>query len=124
MERHLSDVYAAQQECPAVADAVVLFRVWARQRGLSQVREERRRGGRERGVCLGKNDIIIYCACVINEVKAIEGKYTHTTLGKERLCCGFSRLLSHLRKKVLWIFCCKWIPHTIAWTITNTNILL
>jgi U3 small nucleolar RNA-associated protein 22 len=36
MERHLSDVYAAQQECPAVADAVVLFRVWARQRGISQ----------------------------------------------------------------------------------------
>ena len=43
MERHLSDVYAAQQECPAMANAVVLFRVWARQRGLNQVRE----GGRE-----------------------------------------------------------------------------
>ena len=66
MERHLSDVYAAQQECPAMADAVVLLRVWARQRGLSQVREERRkRGGGEEeereeerrkrgGVCLGK----------------------------------------------------------------------
>ena len=64
MERHLSDVYPAQQECPAMADTVVLLRVWARQRGLSQVGEERR-GGREEeereeerrkrgGVCLGK----------------------------------------------------------------------
>ena len=37
MERHLAEVYAAQQECPAMADAVVLFRVWARQRGLALV---------------------------------------------------------------------------------------
>ena len=75
MERHLSDVYAAQQECPAMADTVVLLRVWARQRGLSQVREEReeergRRGGREeggeeeeRGCVFGKVRMIIPCVC-------------------------------------------------------------
>ena len=37
LERHLSQIYTALQECPAMTDAVMLFRVWARQRGLGQV---------------------------------------------------------------------------------------
>ena len=37
MERHLAEVYAGQQECPAMVDAVMLYRVWARQRELEQV---------------------------------------------------------------------------------------
>ena len=47
MERHLNEVYSAQLECPAMADAVALLRVWARQRGLDQVC----------GVCV--------CVCVV-----------------------------------------------------------
>ena len=37
MERHLSEIYTAQQTCPAMVDAITLFRVWARQREIEQV---------------------------------------------------------------------------------------
>ena len=37
MERHLSEIYTAQQTCPAMVDAIMLFRVWARQREIEQV---------------------------------------------------------------------------------------
>lgn len=47
-ERHLKELFLSVQECPAMVDAVVLFKVWARQRGLSKVRMEWRgeRGGK------------------------------------------------------------------------------
>ena len=45
MERHLHDLYAAMQECPAMVDAVVLCKVWVKQRGLDQVGKNRRRNG-------------------------------------------------------------------------------
>lgn len=37
LEHHLHLMYSATQECTALADAVVLCKVWARQRGLDQV---------------------------------------------------------------------------------------
>ena len=37
MERHLHDLYAAMHECPAMVDAVILCKVWVKQRGLDQV---------------------------------------------------------------------------------------
>jgi len=37
MERHLHDLYSAVQECPAIVDAVILSKVWAKQRGMDQV---------------------------------------------------------------------------------------
>ena len=37
MERHLSEVFSAVQECPAMSDAIVLCKAWLRQRALDQV---------------------------------------------------------------------------------------
>ena len=37
MERHLHDLYAAMHECPAMVDAVILCKIWVKQRGLDQV---------------------------------------------------------------------------------------
>ena len=37
-ERLLREVYAATQDCPALADAVLLCKVWSRQRQLDRVR--------------------------------------------------------------------------------------
>jgi len=37
-QRHLSDVHTASQDCEAFADAVMLFKVWLRQRELLKVR--------------------------------------------------------------------------------------
>ncbi len=39
-ERHLKELFLSAQECPGLVDAVILFKVWARQRGLSEVRAE------------------------------------------------------------------------------------
>ena len=36
-ERHLQEIYSASQECLGLADAVILYKVWARQRGLDKV---------------------------------------------------------------------------------------
>ncbi len=34
LERHLKELHEAMQDCPAIVDATVLFRVWSKQRGL------------------------------------------------------------------------------------------
>ena len=47
MERHLKELYDLTQDCPAVADAVMLAKIWIKQRGLEKVREKER-GGRKR----------------------------------------------------------------------------
>lgn len=36
-ERHLHEIYTASQECPGIVDAVVMCKIWARQRGLDKV---------------------------------------------------------------------------------------
>ena len=36
-ERHLKEIYVATQECPGLVDAIILFKVWAKQRGLDKV---------------------------------------------------------------------------------------
>ena len=42
MERHLKELYNMTQECPSVIDAVMLSKIWIKQRGLEKVREEGR----------------------------------------------------------------------------------
>jgi len=37
-DRHMKEIYSASQECPGLVDAVVLFKVWAKQRGMDKVR--------------------------------------------------------------------------------------
>ena len=36
-ERHLKELFLSARECPGMVDAVILFKVWARQRGLDKV---------------------------------------------------------------------------------------
>ncbi len=36
-ERHMKEIYAASQECPGIIDATILYKVWAKQRGLDKV---------------------------------------------------------------------------------------
>lgn len=37
-ERHMKEIYAATQECPGLVDAIVLSKIWVKQRGLNKVR--------------------------------------------------------------------------------------
>ena len=37
MERHLKELYDVTQQCPAVVDAVMLSKIWLKQRGLENV---------------------------------------------------------------------------------------
>ena len=40
-DRHMKEIYSASQECPGLVDAIVLFKVWAKQRGIDKVRSEK-----------------------------------------------------------------------------------
>ena len=36
-KRHLEDLYTSINDCPAIREAILLFRVWAKQREMNQV---------------------------------------------------------------------------------------
>lgn len=38
MERHLKELYDMTQECPSVVDAILLSKIWIKQRGLEKVK--------------------------------------------------------------------------------------
>lgn len=46
MERHLKELYDMTQECPSVIDAIMLSKIWIKQRGLEKVRVREGEGGR------------------------------------------------------------------------------
>ena len=48
MERHLKELYDTTQECPSVVDAIMLSKIWIKQRGLQKVRVRERERERMR----------------------------------------------------------------------------
>ena len=109
-ERHLKDIFTATQDCPGLADAVILYKVWARQRGLDKVSHYN-----DESLCILSLCVIIVSACMLlSTLRQGYGGFT----GFHFSLLGSSLLL---QKKINMLMSCYQIFRVLMLQLTSSD---